>query len=130
MGGTLNYTQDLANHAGGRINAINAELTFTGGLTNLGELNLINSTVNGSVSSSSAVAVSGTNTFSGAVSGPANFTGNGKVVFEGSYAGGQPGRSELCGGRGPGEQQHAADGAWRARRLGSSTGWMCRRRGI
>ena len=86
VGGTLHYTQDLANHAGGRINAINAELSFDGGLTNLGELNLINSTVNGTVNSSSAVALSGSNTFSGAVSGPGNFTGDGAVEFDGSYA--------------------------------------------
>ncbi len=49
IGGTANFAAASTNQAGGEINAINATLTFTGGLINDGDVNLINSTVDGNL---------------------------------------------------------------------------------
>jgi hypothetical protein len=51
IGDTLTFTQPVTNHAGAQINAINSTLQFDAGLTNNGELNLINSSIVGAVSS-------------------------------------------------------------------------------
>jgi autotransporter-associated beta strand protein len=49
IGGAANFATASTNQAGAEINAINAILTFTGGLTNNGDVNLINSTVDGNL---------------------------------------------------------------------------------
>ncbi len=82
----LTFTKTVANNAGGQINAINSTLDFQDGLINNGQLNLINSTVDGAVMNGSDVALAGINTFTGAVSGPGNFTGGGEVFLGGSYS--------------------------------------------
>ena len=86
VGSVAEFAAASTNDAGAQINAINSTLEFDGGLTNDGELNLINTTVNGAVLNSGATATAGTATFSGDVSGAGNFTGGGEVVFQGSYA--------------------------------------------
>jgi autotransporter-associated beta strand protein len=49
IGGAANFATASTNQAGAEINGINATLTFTGGLTNNGDVNLINSTVDGNL---------------------------------------------------------------------------------
>jgi autotransporter-associated beta strand protein len=85
-GTTATFAATSTNLAGAEINAINSSLTFTGGLTNHGVLNLINSTAGGSVSNQATANLAGVNTFSGDVSGDGVFSGNGTVVFEGSFS--------------------------------------------
>ncbi|NOZ40752.1 MAG: hypothetical protein GXP24_11075 [Planctomycetes bacterium] len=48
----LTFTAAVTNNVGGQINAINSTLSFDAGLTNNGEMNLINTTILGSVASS------------------------------------------------------------------------------
>ena len=66
IGGALTFTQSVTNEAGGQINAINSTLDFQGGLTNNGEMNLINTSIIGSVTSSvlSAATLVGSNSVS------------------------------------------------------------------
>ncbi len=61
----LTFTQTVTNNAGGQINAINGTLDFQSGLTNDGQLNLINTTILGSVT--------------GGASGAASFVGENSV---------------------------------------------------
>ena len=89
-GQELAFTQTVTNAPGGQINGINGILDFNGGLNNLGALNLINSTVNGNVTNNGTVSLAGTNTFTGIVSGAANFSGAGTARFSGAYS---PGNS-------------------------------------
>ena len=66
IGGVANFAAASTNQAGAEINAINATLTFTGGLTNNGDVNLINSTVNGNLvnGAGSNSSLLGSNSFS------------------------------------------------------------------
>ncbi|MEM8865112.1 MAG: hypothetical protein AAGF31_06145 [Planctomycetota bacterium] len=97
VGGTINatldqltFTQALINEAGGEVNAINSTLAFDGGLTSAGQINLINSTVNGDVVNDGVTSLAGANTFTGTVSGNGVFTGTGTGAFAGVLA---PGNS-------------------------------------
>jgi hypothetical protein len=63
IGGTANFAGPSINRSGGEINAINAQLSFAGGLTNQGELNLINTSVDGDVTSSGSASLLGSNSF-------------------------------------------------------------------
>ncbi len=85
-GATATFAAASTNAAAAEINAINSNLTFTGGLTNDGTLNLINSSVSGAFSNQAAANLAGLNTFTGDVSGGGNFGGSGTAVFEGSYS--------------------------------------------
>ncbi len=99
VGGSLAFSNGATNNAAGQINAINATLDFgLTGLTNTGQLNLINTTVNGTLANNGSAAVSGTNTFTGAVSGAANYTGAGTVIFENTYAPGNSPAAVSVGG--------------------------------
>ena len=91
VGATMQFQQAATNNASGQINAINATLQFDGGLTNAGQLNLINSAVTGAVSTPAggSTSVAGTVTFAGDVGG-GSFTGTGKTIFQ---AGVGPGNS-------------------------------------
>jgi len=100
IGGTLAYTDAMTNNT--KISAIDATLSFAGdgiptssggnnadGLTNLGTLNLLDTTVNGDVHSptGSTINVAGNVTFNGLVSGGANFTGAGTTTtFNGGHS--------------------------------------------
>jgi len=63
----LTFTAAVTNNAGGQINAINSTLSFDAGLTNNGEINLINTTVLGSVvgSATGSATLVGSNAVSG-----------------------------------------------------------------
>lgn len=96
-GGTINatndalvFTQTVTNTSGGQINAIVSTLSFDAGLDSDGQLNLINSTVNGDVTNNGVASLAGTNTFTGNVSGNGTFTGTGTAAFAGTLA---PGNS-------------------------------------
>jgi hypothetical protein len=67
---SLVFTESVDNLAGGQINAITSTLDFQGGLTNAGELNLINTAILGSVSTAAGSAASfvGDNSVSGNLS--------------------------------------------------------------
>jgi hypothetical protein len=67
IGDTLTFTQTVSNNAGAQINAIHSTLDFQAGLTNDGELNLINTTILGSVTGGAGGAASfvGDNSVSG-----------------------------------------------------------------
>jgi fibronectin-binding autotransporter adhesin len=69
IGGDATFAAASVNQATGEINAINASLSFTGGLSNLGDVNLINSTVNGSLvnGASGSASLLGSNSFSEAL---------------------------------------------------------------
>jgi hypothetical protein len=98
IGGQLSFTQNVANLAGGQVNGINGTFDFAAGLDNLGELNLINTTVTGDVTNNGTVALAGDNTFTGSVTGSGDFTGTGLGVFTGSTGpGNSPGLVEFAG---------------------------------
>ncbi|MEO1496507.1 MAG: hypothetical protein AAFV43_05095 [Planctomycetota bacterium] len=80
---TLTFTQTVTNATGASINAIGSTLSFDGGLESDGEINLINSTVNGDVVNDGFVSLAGTNNFTGTVSGTGMFTGTGTSAFAG-----------------------------------------------
>lgn len=80
---TLTFTQAVNNNTGASINAIGSTLSFDDGLNSDGEINLINSTVNGDVANNGVVSLAGTNTFTGTVSGSGTFTGSGTGAFAG-----------------------------------------------
>lgn len=84
----LTFTQAATNHASAEINAINSTLDFQAGLTNDGQLNLINTTIQGDVHSpaGSTITVVGDGVFEGLVSGSGNFPGAGGVTFNGGYS--------------------------------------------
>lgn len=65
IGSQANFGAASINQATGEINAINANLTFAGGLTNNGDVNLINSTINGDLVNGPGGSASllGSNTF-------------------------------------------------------------------
>ncbi len=86
---TLIFTQSVANSSGGAINAISSTLSFEAGLISDGDLNLINSTVNGDVVNNGVVALAGTSTFTGTVSGSGTFIGGGTAAFAGTFAPGE-----------------------------------------
>jgi hypothetical protein len=88
IGGSMTFSSAATNQATGQINAINAELNFNGGLTNEGQLNVINTTINGAVNNGggASVQVAGTATFNGDVSGGADFDGGGTTTFNAHYA--------------------------------------------
>jgi len=85
-GTTATFAAASTNDVGAEINSINSSLTFAGGLTNDGVLNLINSTAGGSIINQSTANLAGVNTFTGDVSGNGDFAGSGTAVFEGSYS--------------------------------------------
>ncbi|TWT47610.1 hypothetical protein [Botrimarina hoheduenensis] len=87
---TLTFTQLVTNTAGAEINAIGSTLSFDGGLDSHGEINLINSTVNGDIVNDGVASLAGTNNFTGTVSGNGSFTGTGLASFAGALA---PGNS-------------------------------------
>lgn len=96
-GGTINatldeliFTQTVTNDLGAEINAIGSTLSFDTGVTSDGEINLINSTVNGDVVNNGVASLAGTNSFTGTVSGSGTFTGTGTATFAGTLA---PGNS-------------------------------------
>lgn len=88
IGGSMAFSGAATNQATGQINAINAELNFDGGLTNNGQLNVINTTVSGAVNSpeGSSITVANAATFNGDVSGGADFDGGGTTTFNALYA--------------------------------------------
>lgn len=89
---TLVFSQPVANAPGGAINAIGSTLSFDGGLDSDGQINLINSTVNGDVVNNGVVALASTSTFTGMVTGSGAFTGTGTAAFSGILApGSSPG---------------------------------------
>ena len=109
----LTFTQPVTNLAGGLINSISSTLTFPGdglptsgggdnadGLTNLGDFNLINTTIEGDVHSptGSTITVGGGVAFEGLVSGGGNFPGAGGVTFNGGYAPGDSPAQVSLGG--------------------------------
>jgi hypothetical protein len=87
--GPMVFSAPVVNQAGATIDAIDAALDFAaGGLANSGALRLVDALVVGTVENAlgAAPALAGTSTFTGAVSGPASFSGTGTAVFAGSYA--------------------------------------------
>lgn len=104
-GGTINatldeliFTQTVTNATGGDINAIGSTLSFDGGLTSDGQVNLINSTVNGDLINNGTASLAGTNTFTGTVSGSGIFNGTGTAVFSGTLSpGNSPGQLTFDG---------------------------------
>jgi len=109
----LTFTQPVTNAAGGLVNSISSMLTFPGdglptssggdnadGLTNHGNLNLINTTIEGDVHSpaGSTITVGGGVVFNGLVSGGGNFPGAGGVTFNGGYAPGDSPAQVSLGG--------------------------------
>ncbi|MGI9427836.1 MAG: beta strand repeat-containing protein [Bythopirellula sp.] len=87
-GMTVNVSSGALNVAsGGEFNAINATLAFSGGVINDGDVNLINSTVNGNLvnGASGSIALLGANSFSDDLS----FNENSKLFID--IAGDQPG---------------------------------------
>ena len=113
IGDTLTFTQAVTNASGASINGISSTLTFPGdglptsgggdnsdGLTNNGNLNLINTSIEGDVHSpaGSTITVGGGVVFEGLVSGGGNFPGAGGVTFNGGYApGDSPAQVSLSG---------------------------------
>ena len=87
---TLVFAEAVTNEPGGKISAIDSTLDFNNGLDNLGALNLINTTVSGTVVNNGATSLAGTNVFTGVVSGAGNFSGTGTAQFSGTYS---PGNS-------------------------------------
>lgn len=95
-GGTLKSERGtFTNNSGATLYATAATLTFAGdglkngdGLQNYGTLTLVDTIVNGDVHSAagSSVAIAGSVTFNGLVSGAGNFTGSGLAVFNGGYS--------------------------------------------
>jgi len=97
--GSLTFDQSVNNASNGRINAVGGTLNFPGnaakdavGLTNEGQLDLTDATVNGDVHSpaDSVINVVESAEFNGLVSGAANFPGAGEVKLNGGY---EPGDS-------------------------------------
>lgn len=106
IGGTYTHNTgnlDFQNEPAGKFNAINANLTFGTGsnLQNDGTLNLIDSTINGDVttSSGSQINIAGTVVFNGQVSGSPTFSGtNNLIQFNGGLApGDSPGELNIEG---------------------------------
>ncbi|MEO0530599.1 MAG: hypothetical protein AAF266_08485, partial [Planctomycetota bacterium] len=87
---TLVLTEPANNASGASINAIGSTLSFEAGLTNDGDLALINTTVEGAVANNGVVALAGTSTFTGTVTGSGNFLGGDTAAFTGTLA---PGKS-------------------------------------
>ncbi len=91
IGGTVQFAGPSTNQTGGEINAINAALSFPGGLTNNGKLNLINTTVDGNVTSGAggSAALVGSNSFGD------NLTLNGASTLFIDIAGAAPGEFDV-----------------------------------
>ncbi len=96
LSGTGTVNVPVVVSTGGTLNMIADRLTFPGdgvanddGLVNLGEMNLINSEINGDVRSpvGSVINVAGTATFNGLFSGAGTFSGTSNLItFNGGYS--------------------------------------------